>query len=315
MASPLALLKDERVVRLRTRLIAWWEGKDIEAGGPLVLTEAAIAPPPALSPRVEALAHLWGEGRFGPAEAGQEADWMAALAARTDETLALLSPTGGAQIKAMAGQRKGRLEAYEWRDSQFAPLTQAAARLEGASCSVHPLGIDGAGLKPRLGGLVSNEELAYCPDVAVFAKAVHKALKKGSGAVFETYCTEALDADWSGAFSVADAEPKIRNVLALRTALSQAGFTILSEEDRSRTLANAARAAFARFSASMQENPAILAPAALQELAWESECWRVRLKLLGNGTLLRYRFVTVKPKIAPPPLGSISQARTIVAAH
>lgn len=315
MASPLALLKDERVARLRTRLVAWWEGKDPAPSDPLVLTQGApLEAEAARSPRGEALAHLWGEGRTTPEEPGLEEDWIAALAAKTEETLAILSPSGAAQLKAMAGHRKGRLEAYEWRETHYGPLMEAAARLEGLVCTVHPMGPDGSGLKGRIGGLVSLEELAYCGDAAGFAKAAYKALKKGAGAVFETYCTEAVEADWSGAFSVADPEPKIRNVLALRTALTGAGFSILAEEDRSKPLADAARAAFAKFSTAMQENPAALAPAALQELAWESECWRVRLKLLGQGVLRRHRFVAVKAKIAPPPLGSISQARTVVAA-
>ncbi len=315
MLSPLALLNDQRVVHFRTRLVAWWEGKDPAAAAPLVLTDmAAAAEPEPASPRAEAMARLWGEGRCAPAEQGLEADWLAALAAKSDEPLAILSPDGIAQLIALGGHRKGRLEVYEWRENHFATLAESAARLTGGNCHVHPMGVDGTGLKARIGGLVSLEELAYTPDPAAFIKAVHKSLKKGAGAVFETYCTEAMEADWSGAFSVADPEPKVRNVLALRTALTQAGFTILSEEDRSRTLANAARAAFAKFSADMQENPVDLTPAALQELAWESECWRVRLKLLGSGALKRHRFVTVKPKIAPPPLGSISQARTVVAA-
>lgn len=316
MPSPLAMLNDQRVVHLRTRLVAWWEGKEPVQPAPLMLTQTAdAAEQDEKSPRSEALARLWGEGCSAPMEVGQEADWLSALAAKSDEALAVLSPLGARQLQTLTAQRKGRIEIYEWRDNHFSPLERGAAALNGTACKVHPMGVDGTGLKGRYGGLVSCEELAYCPDVAVFLKHVQKAIKAGAGAVFETYCTEAMDANWNGAFSVAEPEPKIRNLLALRAALTKAGFTILSEEDRSRVLARSARAAFSRFSSEMRENPIELSPAALQELAYESESWSVRLKLLGNGMLKRHRFVTVKAKVSSPPLGSIFQARTAVAAR
>lgn len=319
-------MSGSRLAQMRERLHAWWEGVDLPpepltAAPMLVLTETeAEAPPPPeddlpfdfgvqpvmpLNARLSALRHLWGSWRVSPPEEGLVRGIVAGLKMPPRDPVCILGPGGLQPVLEMAKVHSGPVQALEWREEAFAPLQSTAASLKDYELAVGPMSLDGRGLQRGFSGIVSLEELAFAPDVERFIGSVMGALKGEGRAVLETYCTLDPLQDCSSAFATAFAPPHLRTREAIRLALALAGGVIEAESDRTEEHVHAARAAFRRFSQSLQEQSNEQLPTgASRELAWEAEAWRLRLMLLSAGKLQRVRFVIRKRKpkgfLAPP---------------
>lgn len=221
---------------------------------------------------------------------------MAGLKLPPRDPCCVLGPGGLQPVMEIARAHSGPVEALEWREEAFAPLHTTATSITEHTIVVGPLALDGRGLRRGFAGIISLEELAFAPDVERFIGSIMGALKGEGRAVLESYCIVDPLQDCSSAFSTAFAAPHLRTREAIRLALALAGSVIESEADRTEEHIHAARAAFRRFSNSLQEQADSLPPGASRELVWEAEAWRLRLMLLSAGKLQRIRFVIRKRK-------------------
>lgn len=282
---------------MRAKLHAWWEGVDVpgEETFELAVLEEQEEPPPELTPRFTALYRLWGGWRANPQEAGRDAAMLDALDLSPADPICVLGPGGIAPIKDLLALRAGAIEAFEWRDEGYSALRSYASQIPGRPVPVHPLKLDGAGMKGRFAGLLSYDELGYTPALERFIAATLEPLRVGAAAVFEGYCTEDPLLETGSAFATAFAVPVLRSSEDVRLAFELLGAKVESVEDRTQAHILAVRAAFQNFSERTQAGLQPLQPGVARELAWEAESWRVRLMLLSAGKLKRMRFVVRKP--------------------
>ncbi len=233
-------------------------------------------------PRLYALQMIWGEGRVGPPT--DEGELIAKLAMPEDGALAVLGPgLSGPIVTLNAGARP--LHVFEWRAETRETLAQTLGDVK-----VEPFDLDVSPLAPdAYVGLISFDDFTYAGHAPHLAQVCARAVKPGCTALVECYVGPP-GPDLSQAFASAFAEPQVRIRTDLVHALTEAGFDVIHEDDLTAAHVTAARAAFESLSAKMAAGPK-LAPSAARELAWESETWRVRLKMLLRRRLERRRFI------------------------
>ncbi len=313
MALALKGMFDKRKVALaRARFHAWWEGEDFDEATALAafgapanddgenqqgsaedeLFDAAQYDMPA---RLVALAALWGEGRVRPGDEASERLEPGRLGLGPEGVLALLGPGLEAPLAAIASAHPGKIEAFEWREETFEALKHglAKAKLE------ERIGLARIDLEAHVfpfafyDGLISVDDFAYCGHPPHLALQVVKALKPGAGAVVECYVGLKC-AEYPTAFASAFAEPQIRAHGDLLQIFSDAGLLLESDEDLTEPFLELARAGFKRLGEALT-NAAKLDVATVQELAWEAEAWRMRMKLMAQRRLERRRFILRRP--------------------
>ena len=120
-----------------------------------------------------------------------------------------------------------------------------------------------------------------------------KALKPGACAVAEAYVGVRC-AEFATAFASSFAEPQVRAHGDLLQIFADTGLQLEGDDDLTDEFLAVARANFKQLGARMEE-AAKLDVAAVRELAWEAEAWRMRMKLLAQRRLERRRFVLRKP--------------------
>jgi hypothetical protein len=318
MALALKGLFDKRKVALaRARFHAWWEGEAFDEAAAQAAIEAAAndapkaetgstedelfdAPPFDMPPRLTALAAIWGAGRVRPGDDASEKLEPARVGIAPEGVLAVLGPGLEAPLTAVAGAHPGKIEAFEWRDETFAALKHGLAKAKlderiglariDLEAHVFPLAF--------YDGLISLDDFAYCGHPPFLALQIVKCLKPGAAAVVECYVGLNC-AEFPTAFASSFAEPQIRAHGDLLQVFSDAGLTLESDEDLTDEFLAIARAGFKRLG-DVLTNDAKLDVAAMRELAWEAEAWRMRMKLLAQRRLERRRFILRRPAEAAP---------------
>lgn len=142
-------------------------------------------------------------------------------------------------------------------------------------------------------GLLSTDDFAYCGYPPHLASQIMKSLKPGACAVVECYVGFKAE-ELATAFASSFAEPQIRAHGDLLQFFTDAGLALEADEDLTDEFLDTARQAFKALGAKLAEAGAV-EPAQARELAWESEAWRMRLKLLAQRRLERRRFVLRRP--------------------
>ncbi|MBI3439624.1 MAG: hypothetical protein HY054_13425 [Proteobacteria bacterium] len=312
MALALKGLFDKRNVALaRARFHAWWEGEEFDEAAAQAAIEAAANDKPEpdgsaedelfdalpfdMPPRLTALGTIWGEGRVRPGDPASENLEPGRLGIAPEGVLAVLSPGLEAPLVAIAGAHPGKIEAFEWRDETFDALKHGLtkAKLE------ERIGLARVDLEAHVfplafyDGLISIDDFAYCGHPPYLALQIVKTLKPGAAAVIECYVGLKC-AEFPTAFASAFAEPQIRAHGDLLQVFSDAGLVVESDEDFTEEFLNLARGGFKRLGDVLTNN-AKLDVAAMRELAWEAEAWRMRMKLLAQRRLERRRFILRRP--------------------
>lgn len=301
-ASPLAVLFDKRARALSTaRFKAWWDGKTFdqeafeaqiaaaaaEAANDAAKTGAAPGAPaseadlfePEPDPRITALELVWGEGRLTPGDDTME-ELAAARVATPDEGLFGVSGAGLAMpVLSVARGFPGRLAVFEWRAETrpaLAARLKAAGLAERAPVKAFDLETGQFG-DDSLDGLLSVDDFTFCENPARLAVQIARGLKPACGAVIEAYAATP-GPDLAPGFASAFAEPQLHSAAKIGELLFEAGLRIEEEEDLTDLHVEWARAGVQRLKAGL--DGVKLTPRGLQELAWEMETWRARLRLL-----------------------------------
>jgi len=309
-------LFDKRKMALtQAKLRAWWDGVEFDEVAALAAIEAAAnaeppvegaddalfdAPPYELPPRLAALGALWGEGRVRPGDAASEALEPARIGIAAGGLLAVLGPGLAAPVIALAAKHPGKMQVFEWRDETLDALKHgvAAAKLDDR-VSVSRIDLEAHVFAPAaFDGLLSIDDFAYCGHPPYLAQQMMKALKPGASAVVECYAG-LPSAELATAFASAFAEPQIRAHGDLLHAFKETGFTLEGDEHLTEEFLEFARNGFKSLGERL--TPQALNVAAAQELAWEAQAWRVRMKLLAQKRLERRRFILRRPNGATAP--------------
>ena len=119
-----------------------------------------------------------------------------------------------------------------------------------------------------------------------------RGLKPKALGVIEAYCG-VPGGDIAAGFASAFREPQIRPAPAIAALLEDAGLRIDANDDITDAHIEAAKAGFRRLGETLKENAA-LSPGAGRELAWETEAWRVRVRLLATRRLERRSFTVTR---------------------
>ncbi len=289
----------------RAKLRAWWEGESFDetvalaeiaandAGG----ADEELFDPPAFEapPRLAALSVLWGGGRVRPGDGAAEAQEAARIGAAPDGRIAVLGPGLEAPVAAFAGAHAGPIDVFEWREETFEALKHGIAKAKlDARVSVARIDLESHVWPPAsFDGLWSVDDFAYCSFPPHLAQQIMKALKPGACAVAEAYVGVRC-AEFATAFASSFAEPQVRAHGDLLQVFADTGLQLEADDDLTDEFLAVARANFKQLGARMEE-AAKLDVAAVRELAWEAEAWRMRLKLLAQRRLERRRFVLRKP--------------------
>lgn len=318
MALALKGLFDKRKVALaRARFHAWWEGEAFDEAAAQAAIDVTAnddakepgdadeelfdAAPFDMPARLTALGALWGDGRVRPGDAVSEALEPSRVGIAPEGVLAVLGVGLEAPLAAIAGAHPGKIEAFEWREETFDALKHGVAKAKlderiglariDLEAHVFPLAF--------YDGLISIDDFAYCGHPPHLALQVVKTLKPGAAAVIECYVGLKC-AEYPTAFASAFAEPQIRAHGDLLQIFSDAGLALQSDEDLTEGFLELARAGFKRLGERLT-NAAKLDVATVQELAWEAEAWRMRMKLMAQRRLERRRFVVRRPAETAPP--------------
>lgn len=312
MAALNALFDKKKLALTRAKLRAWWEGEAYDEAVALAAFEAkqvAAAnqndlgvedqlfdePPYELPPRLAALALLWGEGRVRPGDASAEALEPARVGISEDGALAVFGPGLAAPVVALAGAHAGKIEVFEWREETIDALRHGVkqAKLD-ERVSVTRIDLEAHVFAPAsFDGLLSIDDFAYCGYPPHLAQQIMKALRPGACAVVEAY-VGFKSAELATAFASSFAEPQIRAHGDVLQFFKDAGLAVEADEDVTDEFLSTAREAFKRLGERLTQAGSV-EPVAARELAWETEAWRVRLKLLAQRRLERRRFVLRKP--------------------
>ncbi len=309
MASPLAALFDKRQTALaRARFKAWWEGADFDEEAarraiaqaereqadpaPPDLDEALFdGPDIPISPRLAALALVWGEGRIAPGDPSAEALIPAQLGLDASHRLMVVGPGALAPLAALAAAHEGPIAAYEWREETAAHVNAAARRAGlGARVTVQRIDLETHAFEAEsVDGIMSFDEFSFVDEPTRLAHHVAKALKQNACILIETYAG-LPSPDIAPAFASAFAEPHIRAAGDIAHFLMESGLKIEAHEDITGEHVELARLGFKRLEEALKSGAGLEAHVA-RELAWEAEAWRTRLKMLTGGRLERRRIV------------------------
>jgi hypothetical protein len=139
--------------------------------------------------------------------------------------------------------------------------------------------------------LVSFDDLTFAGHAPHLALQAARGVKAGGCAIMDCY-VGTPGPDLAHAFASAFAEPQVRARPDIEHALSEAGFDFEAEEDLTEATIALARARFEALPALMSGADAPkMCVGATRELAWETETWRVRLRMLNRRRLERRRFI------------------------
>lgn len=237
--------------------------------------------------RIRALETLWGEGRFSPGSFALDTriiDTALELADRPGD-IGFLG-VDAALLQTFVAQSDRRALANEWRAACLARIGEAVSTATVAACEVD---------RPRsfpdgsLPAVVSVEAFAYSDHKAGLVGRIFRALDAQGRWVFVD-TTRRTKKTPPQAFASAWAEPLLATNDEIEELLTLAGFKTVRRVSVVEPMLNAARMGYANLSRILERaaadgltgrEGALL----LQELAWEAQSWRARIRALEGGAL------------------------------
>ncbi|MBI1339749.1 hypothetical protein GC169_06010 [bacterium] len=251
-------------------------------------------------PRVAALEALWGSGRLGPGSDALDACMLDAMFARLGDEGGIGFIGVDAQTVIACRERSERpFKAIEWREPGVERLRELAPFAEIAIGDVdRPRGLADA----SLAGLLTLDCFAFGDHKSGLVTRAHRALREDGRWVFleVTRCTTRAPA---AAFASAWAEPQVASDDEILGLLHAAGFASVHRADVGDLYCAAAAAAFDRIGRELDSVVSGAAPRLLQELSWEMQSARARIRAIQGGALRVGLWSAVKTEGAPNPFG------------
>jgi hypothetical protein len=237
--------------------------------------------------RVQALETLWGEGRLAPGSSRLDTQLLDAALELADKPGAVgFIGVDGALLSAF-GSRSERLAVVaEWRGGCVDRTQALAPKAVMSACDVDRPSCFG---DKALESMVSVEAFAYADHKAGMVGRVHRALNEDGRWVFLD-TTRKTNKTPPEAFASAWAEPQLATDDEIDELLRLAGFRSVQKIAVTEQVLDAARAGYARLSEVLEgaANNGLTGREGalyLQELAWEAQSWRSRIRALEGGAL------------------------------
>jgi hypothetical protein len=261
--------------------------KPVSQVSPAIGTAARDVKSDAMSVRVKALETLWGEGRLAPGSADIDAKLLDAALEQADGLGAVgFLAADGALLKAFAHRSEREALVAEWRDGYIARVQELAPKARIERCDLDRPRALGEG---KLEALVSLEAFAFADHKNGLVLRAHRALgPNGRWVILET--TRNTSRTPAEAFASAWAEPQLATADDVEEVLKLTGFASVQKVSMTELVLDAARLGYQRL-ASELETAAKAGMSGregalfLQELAWEAQSWRARVRALEGGAL------------------------------
>lgn len=241
----------------------------------------------AIDLRLKALTSLWGAERLGPGSAELDAQLLDLVFDGADKPGDIgFIGADAALLNAARARSDRKLQAAEWRTDciEYLRAMAPAADVQPSETD-RPRGLGDGNLE----GLVSIEAFAYADHKAGLASRAYRALSEtGRWIVLDTLRHTARTP--AKCFASAWAEPQLAAAGEIGDLLRLAGFAGVTHIGMTANVMAAARAGYKQLGealdAAMQtglagRNGAIF----LQELTWEIQTWRARLRAFEGGAL------------------------------
>ena len=261
--------------------------ESIDVGPPLADLPRQTAQLNGEAVRIRALETLWGEGRLAPGSFALDTriiDLALELADRPG--MAGFIGADAALINAFMAVSDRKTVATEWRPACVARLNELAGNAIVMLGEVdRPRGFE----EGSLPAIVSIEAFAYADHKAGLVGRVCRALDAGGRWVFLD-TTRRTKKTPPQAFASAWAEPQLATNDEIEELLQLAGFKTVRRASVADLILAAAKQGYANL-AQMVESSATAGLSGregalfLQELAWEAQSWRARIRALEGGAL------------------------------
>ncbi|MEZ6028421.1 MAG: hypothetical protein R3C46_01615 [Hyphomonadaceae bacterium] len=306
------------------RLSAWWNGRDYtppeasedgEAAAEAVAAKEAPAKQPepeqpetkpvvvaaatpeaepgaaqtanGASMRIRALETLWGEGRLAPGSFALDTHLLDAALELADQPGDIgFIGADGALLNAFAAQSERNAIASEWRSDCVGHVAEAAPK---ASVTGGEVDRPRAFTEGAFPAVISIEAFAFADHKAGLVGRVHRALdEKGRWVFLDT--TRKTNKTPAEAFASAWAEPQLATDEEIEELLLLAGFKTVRKVPANDLVLAAAKQGYANLAqvledASRQGLSGREGALFLQELAWEAQSWRARMRAIEGGAL------------------------------
>jgi hypothetical protein len=237
--------------------------------------------------RIKALEMLWGEGRLAPGSVVLDSRLLDAVLDQADRPGDIgFIGVDAALLSAFASRSERKALAAEWRSGCVARMRELAPEADIAACDIdRPRGFADSSLE----GVVSFEAFAYSDHKAGLVSRVHRSLNDNGRWVFLD-TTRTTNKTPPQAFASAWAEPQLATADEVEELLTLAGFGAVQKVPMTEQVLEAARIGYARLSQALEDaasnglsghEGALF----LQELAWEAQSWRARIRALEGGAL------------------------------
>jgi hypothetical protein len=260
---------------------------------PVSIAPIPAKPAPAAPPvdggevRIRALETLWGEGRLSPGSFALDTHMIDAALELADRSGAIgFIGADASLLNAFAAQSDRKPIANEWRAACVSRLNQLVANAAFTVSEVdRPRGFqDGA-----LPAIVSVEAFAYSDHKAGLVGRVFRALDAGGRWVFVD-TTRRTKKTPPQAVASAWAEPQLATNDEIEELLALAGFKTIRRASVADLVLSAAKQGYANLtqvveSAAGSGLSGREGALFLQELAWEAQSWRARMRALEGGAL------------------------------
>lgn len=266
------------------------ETKKDEKPAPVEAVEPEAAAPAsadASAVRIKALETLWGEGRLSPGSIILDTQLLDAVLDQADNPGDVgFIGVDGAFLSAFASRSDRKMLAAEWRSGCVVRAKELAPKADVSPCDIdRPRGFADRSLE----GVVSFEAFAYADHKAGLVGRVHRSLSETGRWVFldTTRTTKKTPPE---PFASAWAEPLLATSDEIQELLQLAGFRSVQKLPATELVLKAAREGYARLSQALEtaaQNGLTGREGALflQELAWEAQSWRARIRALEGGAL------------------------------
>ncbi len=289
---------------LAARFGAWWDGRDFtppaaaeggEAAAADLQTQAAAPAPTtpltaaagAATVRVRALTTLWGEGRLSPGSPELDTLLLDRLFEGADQSGDVgFIGADAAIINACLARSDRTVRAVDWRTGCAAALKPYAPTVDIIQSDLdRPKGLTDGGIE----ALCTIEAFAYADHKpGLVARAFRSLSPTGRWVFLDTTRTTAKTPP--SAFASAWAEPQLSVNEEVEQILQAAGFRSVRREPVTALVLDAARKGYARLSRSLDASVTTGLSGRegalfLQELAWEAQSWRARIRALEGGAL------------------------------
>jgi hypothetical protein len=237
--------------------------------------------------RIRALETLWGEGRLSPGSFALDTRMIDAALELADRPGAVgFIGADASLLNAFAAQSDRKPIATEWRSACVSRLNELVANAAVAVGEVdRPRGFEDGSLP----AVISVEAFAYSDHKSGLVGRVFRALDAGGRWVFLD-TTRSTKKTPPQAFASAWAEPLLSTNDEIEELLQLAGFRTVRRISVADLVLSAAKQGYANLS-QVVESAADTGLTGregalfLQELAWEAQSWRARMRAIEGGAL------------------------------